>query len=310
MVGIIFVLLLLFLTWQFVYRKGKIDVDANGKAILVTGAASGIGKATTKMLVEQGCFVYAADINKTELDKLYGKNPNVDWIHLDVTTAESVENMRKCIENKTRGLYGIVNCAGIYCAPPATTIKSTIERDVDSEIFKVIDVNLLGTMRVNHALYELLINEQGCIVNIASVAGRLGAPSKGSYHASKHAVEGYSKSIRYELDEKNVRVVVLEPGFIDTPMLQQFSEIPLDDFDFSQTKFTKRSTRERLQQGRKRVLSLTNPPSLVASEIHRALFTTRLPQTHILVDSRTRKLFWAALSLLPQPIMDWLANRR
>lgn len=130
-------------------------------------------------------------------------------------------------------------------------MRGVIECDVESDVWPVVNVNLLGTMRVNHAVFDLIWASKGVYVNIASVAGRIGAPGLGPYCASKHAVVGYSSSMRRELAPHGVRVVCLEPGFTRTPML----DTPLGvDPDLSQTRLlqpyvTKEVIRARMGDG-------------------------------------------------------------
>jgi len=219
--------------YYFLFRGSKKDIDPKNKAILITGAASGIGKATALQLVKEGCFVYAADVNEKLLKENFGKMENVKIIDLDVTSVESIKAAKKIIKKEGKGLYGIVNSAGIASAVPIGVIKYVVELS-EKELTRVIEINLLGTMRVNAAFHKFLKTSKGCYVNIASVAGRMPLVGLAPYSASKHGVEGYSKTMRCELKPFGIRVVVIEPGFIATPLVENYYDAK---WDFSKTHY-------------------------------------------------------------------------
>jgi len=165
-------------------------------------------------------------------------------------------------------------------------------------------------MRINHAFHDMIRESKGCMLMIASIAGRVPLIGGAPYAASKHAVEGYAKSIRIEVAPYGIRVVVIEPGAIHTPMITGRMLDDYTDVDYSQTKYLRKKIDPIKHKETKdeRTAKFANPPSLVASEIYRCLFSSKIKQTHVIVDKPLLKLMWTLLSLLPQHLTDKLVN--
>jgi NAD(P)-dependent dehydrogenase (short-subunit alcohol dehydrogenase family) len=181
------------------------DVE-DQKAVLITGASSGIGRATAEKLAAEGYFVYAgarkaADIN--ELNKIEG----IMAVRLDVTVQKEIDDAVLLIESEGRGLWGVVNNAGINVIDPL------IEAD-ESDLDFLFDVNVYGVFRVSKAFAPMIIESQGRIVNISSIAGVLsgGLHGYGMYMMSKHAVEAYTDQLAFEMATLGVKVSAVEPG--------------------------------------------------------------------------------------------------
>jgi NAD(P)-dependent dehydrogenase (short-subunit alcohol dehydrogenase family) len=172
--------------------------------ILVTGANSGIGKAVTELLSEQGHIVYATARRPSELDSL-ARLPGVTPLRLDVTREVEVRQAVLDVQKQGHGLYGLVNNAGI------TDIAPTVESSVE-DFARVIDVNLYGIHRMVQAFFPLLRESRGRIVNISSINGVAPFEFGAAYSASKFALEAYSEVLRAELSEFGIRVCVIEPG--------------------------------------------------------------------------------------------------
>lgn len=168
--------------------------------ILVTGAATGIGRATTVELSARGHEVVATARRLEALDGLDAGGRLV----LDVTDERSVA--RAVAE--AGPLDGIVNNAGLSEPGPIEEYPADAWR-------RVMDTNVLGPMLVSRELIPAMRAQgHGVIVNISSVQGRLGIPFGGAYCASKHALEGFSEVLRYEIGHFGIRVVLIEPGYI------------------------------------------------------------------------------------------------
>ncbi|MBN1547577.1 MAG: SDR family oxidoreductase [Syntrophaceae bacterium] len=183
------------------------------KCILVTGAASGIGRATVLLLAKRGYGVYATyatDESQTELDKLRGI-AGIETIKLDITNDTDVANAVSFVQEKEIDLIALVNNAGIFSPDPL--MECLVERMMEQ-----YNVNVFGTHRLTKALFPLLLKSKGRIVNISSVAGFVATPFSGPYASSKHALEGWSDSLRRELMPLGVRVIVVQPALIDTPL--------------------------------------------------------------------------------------------
>lgn len=174
------------------------------KPILVTGASSGIGLRVTEVLSKNGYFVYAGARKKEDLEQLDGMK-NVESVRLDVTIQSDIDAAVKFVSNRGRGLYGLINNAGVAMAGPL--IEVPIE-----ELEWLFDVNVYGPYRITQAFAPLLIESSGRIVNIGSLTGIFAGSLNGHYSMSKHAIEAYTDSLAAEMDRYDVKVSVIEPG--------------------------------------------------------------------------------------------------
>ena len=174
------------------------------KAVLVTGASTGIGRKVTERLAAEGWFVYAGarkDKDLAELDAI----ENVQSVRLDVTNAAEIAAAVETITKAGRGLYGIVNNAGVSLRTPLLETK-------EEDFHYVMDVNVYGTYRVTKAFGPLVIAEKGRITTISSIAGILSPPGLGVYSMSKHAMEGFGDTLALEMAPLGVHVSLIEPG--------------------------------------------------------------------------------------------------
>lgn len=180
------------------------------KAVLITGATSGIGRMTAERLAEAGYFVYAGARRQEDLDELNGID-NMMAVRLDVTNQDEIDAAVELIEAEGRGLWGLVNNAGVNVIDPL------IETDI-SDLEFLFDVNVFGVVRVTKAFAPLIIESQGRIVNISSISGILsgGLTGYGIYTMSKHAVEAYSDQLAFEMSRFGVAVSAVEPGNFDS----------------------------------------------------------------------------------------------
>jgi NAD(P)-dependent dehydrogenase (short-subunit alcohol dehydrogenase family) len=179
-------------------------VPAAQKAVLVTGASTGIGRRITERLAAAGYFVYAGarkDSDLRELDAI----DNVDSVRLDVTKPEEIAAAVETIGKAGRGLHGVVNNAGVAIAGP---LLQTKEEDFDF----LFDVNVYGPYRIVRAFGPLVIESKGRIVNIGSISGILSSRDLAAYSMSKHAIEAMTDSLAGEVAPLDVKVSVVEPG--------------------------------------------------------------------------------------------------
>jgi NAD(P)-dependent dehydrogenase (short-subunit alcohol dehydrogenase family) len=191
------------------------------KVIFITGASSGLGKATSLFFAQQGWNVIATMRNperETELKNF----PNVFVTHLDVSDTESIKTAISEGIKKFGHIDALVNNAGygqqgLFEAISAEKIRNQFE------------VNVFGLMDVTHAILpHFRSRKQGTLVNVTSGAGRVTVPLISVYAASKFAVEGFSESLSYELESQNIKVKIIEPGYVVTP----FYERAAADFAF------------------------------------------------------------------------------
>ncbi|MGB5580975.1 MAG: SDR family oxidoreductase [Woeseia sp.] len=178
--------------------------ETTQKAVLVTGASSGIGLKITEVLAADGYFVYAGARKPADLERLDAME-NVQAVRLDVTYAEDIAAALATIEKAGRGLYGIVNNAGVALLGPL------IETDIE-ELEWLFDVNVYGPYRITQAFAPLVLETKGRVVNISSISGILSGGMLGQYSMSKHALEAYTDALAAELEPFGVKVSAVEPG--------------------------------------------------------------------------------------------------
>ncbi len=180
------------------------DPASGPKAVLVTGASTGIGRKITEVLAANGYFVYAGARKQGDLDAL-NEIENVQSIRLDVTIQEEIDAAVETVRKGGRGLFGLVNNAGVVIAGPL------IEVDED-DLAWLFDVNVFGPYRITQAFAPFIIESKGRITNISSISGILSASFLGQYSMSKHAIEAYSDALAGEMERFDVKVSVIEPG--------------------------------------------------------------------------------------------------
>jgi NAD(P)-dependent dehydrogenase (short-subunit alcohol dehydrogenase family) len=174
------------------------------KAVLVTGASSGIGRKITERLAHDGFFVYAGARKDKDLEEL-SAIPNVKGVRIDVTQPAEIAAAVELITKAGRGLYGLVNNAGVAIVGQ---LLATEEKDFHF----LMDANLYGPYRVTRAFGPLLLASKGRVVMIGSISGILARPPLGVYSMSKHAIEAYTDALADELAPSGVQVSVIEPG--------------------------------------------------------------------------------------------------
>jgi NADP-dependent 3-hydroxy acid dehydrogenase YdfG len=198
----------------------------DGQVAIVTGAASGIGRALSRALVGRGAMVVLADIDKDGLEAVAGelgaakaaaRASSVTTAVLDVTDPEAFEEVVARTVADHRRLDLLFNNAGVGMGGEVADLAL-------AHWNRVIDVNLRGVIHGVAAAYPVMIRQgRGHIVNTASLAGLIPAPLITPYAATKHAVVGLSTSLRAEAATKGVRVTVVCPGVIETPILDKMN---------------------------------------------------------------------------------------
>jgi NAD(P)-dependent dehydrogenase (short-subunit alcohol dehydrogenase family) len=176
----------------------------SAKAVLVTGASTGIGRKITERLAADGYFVYAT-ARKPEDLKALGSIRNVQALSLDVTHPEEITAAFETISKAGRGLYALVNNAGIGTAGTIADMKL-------EEYQLVMDVNAAGPVRMIRTFEPLIIEQKGRVINIGSISGILARQNLAAYSMSKHAIEALTDSLADQLSAAGVKVSVVEPG--------------------------------------------------------------------------------------------------
>ncbi len=193
-----------------------------GKAVLVTGGASGIGRAAAEAFARDGARVVIADLaedgGRTVVEKLRAGGAEAHFVRADVARAADVA----ALVAKTVSLYGRLDCAFNNAGIEGAVAPIT---DYPEDTFRrVLEVNVVGVFNCLRAeLPQMLAQGRGAIVNTASVAGLIGFGGLSAYIASKHAVLGLTKTAALENAKLGVRVNAVCPGVIQTPMLDRLA---------------------------------------------------------------------------------------
>lgn len=174
------------------------------RAVLVTGASSGIGKRIALTLAEEGFYVYAGARKAKDIEALSAL-PNIEGIRLDVTRQGEIDAAVAMVREHGRGLYGLVNNAGVFLFDPLIEVS---EEDMQF----ILDVNVLGPYRVTKAFAPLIIESEGRITTTGSVAGLFSSPLFGPYSMTKSAMEVYTDALAAEMAKFDVDVSIVEPG--------------------------------------------------------------------------------------------------
>ena len=207
--------------------------------VLVTGTSSGIGRGLCQALIKKGYKVFGTVRNRkdaTELKKEFGEN--LDALLVDVTDEKQVIKAKERVKNYLNGkpLTALINNAGIATLGPVEFLPT-------SDFKKQIDTKILGTFLCTKIFLPLLgtdsnlIGNPGRIVNISSIlGGKIGSPFMSGYCASKHAVEAFSESLRRELKPYRIKVIIVAPGSVSTPIWKEVKK-QKDQNKYHKTKY-------------------------------------------------------------------------
>lgn len=192
--------------WLNLKEVGMASLE--GKTVLVTGASSGIGESTARLLIDEGASVYAAARRVDRMRPL--EEAGAHLVELDVTDEKSITEAVEKIERERGNIDILINAAGYGS-------YGAVEDVPIAEARNQFEVNLFGLARLTQlALPKMRQKRFGKIVNISSMGGRIYTPYGAWYHATKHALEGWSDCLRLELKSFGIDVIVVEPGGIKT----------------------------------------------------------------------------------------------
>jgi NAD(P)-dependent dehydrogenase (short-subunit alcohol dehydrogenase family) len=267
-----------------------------GRRILITGASTGIGQACAIHFARLGYEVLAGVRKIADGEALQAHSlPNITPVLLDVTRAESIEGALAAAG--TEPLAGLVNNAGIAVVGPLELVPIEDWR-------RQFDVNVIGLVAVIQACLPLLRRGRGRIVNIGSIAGRSALPGSAAYDASKFAIEAITDALRIELDSWGIRVSIIEPGAVATPIWQKTLRA-LDDLRLQAgpdryALYAGLLARIRKEAEKPRGAAAA---TAVVKAVHHAM-TARRPRTRYLVGRDAR--LWLLLNALPDRWRDRL----
>jgi len=271
---------------------------------LITGASTGIGRATTLRLAGAGWTVLAGVRDAAAGESLVqdAQAGRVIPLSLDVTDAAQIAKAKERVEEETAagGLDALVNNAGIGIGGP-------LELVAQEDLRRQFDVNVFAQVAVTQALLPALRRAHGRIVFVSSIGGRVAMAFTAPYAASKHAIEAFGDALRVELRTSHVQVTLIEPGSVATPI-----------WDKSRAESDKVNVPPELQReyghvpaAMDKVLTDTArrgvPPEQVAETIQRALTARRMKARYVV--GRDAKAMLVARRLLPDHVFDALARR-
>jgi len=238
-------------------------VAGEQKAVLITGASTGIGRNMAETLAKEGYFVYAGARKDKDLAELNAIE-NIKAVRLDVTSQDDVDAAVALVGEEGRGLWGLVNNAGVATSGVVADME-------DSDLDFVLNVNVNGVVRVTRAFIPLIVESKGRIVTTGSISGILSRPGGSAYSMSKHAMEAFADSLATEMAPASVAVSLIEPGSYKSRIRRttvariarnmEATSGPLSD-----------EVQERMRQAAEREVTLKEPDEVSAAAMH-ALFS-------------------------------------
>ncbi len=272
------------------------------RSALVTGASTGIGRATVLRLDATGWQVFAGVRRQEDHDSLRAAgSERLTPLILDVTDAEQIAAAAAQVEAEAGGgLDGLVNNAGVAIPGPLETLA------ID-DFRRQIEVNMTGQVAVTQAMLAAIRTARGRIVFVSSIGGRVALPLTGAYHAAKFGIEAVGDVFRQELRPWGISVSIVEPGSIDTPIWER-GERTADEIGTPQREALYGKVVERYRKVISDTAERGISPEEAAKAIEHALGAGR-PRTRYLV-GREAKLAARAKLLIPTPVFDRIVARQ
>jgi NAD(P)-dependent dehydrogenase (short-subunit alcohol dehydrogenase family) len=276
------------------------------KSVVVTGASTGIGHATAKLLLDKGFRVFGSVRKQADADRLKSEfGANFTPLIFDVTDEPAVLAAAREVRAALNGekLAGLVNNAGIAVAGPVLELAA-------DEFRRQMDVNVIGPIIATQAFGPLLGADTslkgppGRIVMISSVAGKNGNPLTPAYSASKHAIEGLSESLRRELMLFGIDVIIVAPGPVKTPIWSKGQEA-VDVTRYQNSPYL--PALQKVGAYMQHLDAIGLPPEKIAERVHDAL-TLANPRVRYHIAPDTMRYLLAAV--LPKRTMDKIIAKR
>jgi hypothetical protein len=275
------------------------------RSVVITGASTGIGWATAKLLLDRGFRVFGSVRKPADADRLKAEfGANFIPLRFDVTDEAAVlaaaRDVRAVLAGET--LAGLVNNAGIAVAGPVLELSA-------DEFRRQMEVNFIGPIIATQAFGPLLGSDpslkgpRGKIVMVSSVAGKNGNPLSSAYSASKHAIEGLSESLRREMMLFGIDVIVIAPGAVKTPIWGKADEVDISAYKNS-------PYFPAMERVRKFLLHLGEiglPPERIAARIADVLTSANPRVRYEITPDPMRHLIRA---LLPKRVVDRIIAKR
>lgn len=263
------------------------------KVIFITGVSSGIGKACAKILTKDGYIVYGTSRKVTDPIEVDGYTV----LKMDVTDPNSINSAISHVQNKEGKIDVLINNAGIVYSGPLVMHSLY-------ELKSQFDVNFFGMVNMVNKIFPIMKkNGSGLIINISSIGGVMGLPFQGAYSASKFAIEGYSESLRLELNKFNIKVVVIRPGDVKTSVVQnriKYEKIQEDTLFKQQYLKTLKIIEYEESNGL--------DPEIIAKTILK-IIKNKNPKSYYIVANFIQKLSVTAKRILPPLIFDKIISK-
>jgi NAD(P)-dependent dehydrogenase (short-subunit alcohol dehydrogenase family) len=275
------------------------------QSVVITGASTGIGWATAKLLLDRGFRVFGSVRKQADADRLSSEfGAKFTPLLFDVTDEAAVlaaaREVRAALNGET--LFGLVNNAGIAVAGPVLELAA-------DEFRRQMDVNVIGPIIATQAFGPLLGSDpslkgpKGRIVMISSVAGKNGNPLSAAYAASKHAIEGLSESLRREMMLFGIDVIIIAPGPVKTPIWSKGEEVDISAYKNSPFF----PALERIRKFMQHLAEIGLPPEKIAERIADALTSASPKVRYQITPDPMRHLMTA---VLPKRMVDKIIAKR
>ena len=273
------------------------------KNILITGVSTGIGYGAAKHFIQRGYTVFGSVRTQADADRLQTEfGENFTPLLFDVTDAEAIAAAAQMLSKRLagNGLGGLINNAGVAIGGP-------LQHQPIATIRHHFDVNVLGLIQVTQAFLPLLGArdnhpvQPGRIQNISSVNGQIAIPFMGAYVGSKHAVEGLSHSLRRELVLYGIKVIIVGPGAVKTPIWSKGIDI---------SSYTNTAYYPAMKRFRKQVEAAENRGFSIDYLGERIVAIHETPRPRIRYALVPHKLMgWTLPRLLSDGVLDWILER-
>jgi NAD(P)-dependent dehydrogenase (short-subunit alcohol dehydrogenase family) len=275
------------------------------RSVVITGASTGIGWATAKLLLDRGFRVFGSVRKPADADRLKTEfGANFIPLRFDVTDEAAVlaaaRDVRAVLAGET--LAGLVNNAGIAVAGPVLELSA-------DEFRRQMEVNFIGPIIATQAFGPLLGSDpslkgpRGKIVMISSVAGKNGNPLSSAYSASKHAIEGLSESLRREMMLFGIDVIIIAPGAVKTPIWSKADEVDISAYKNSPYF----PAMERVRKFMLHLGEIGLPPERIAARIADVLTSANPRVRYEITPDPMQHLIRA---LLPKRVVDRIIAKR
>jgi len=292
--------------YWFLEKQSNEQVHFKG-AVVVTGTSSGIGESTALMLAKRGFHVFASYRKEGDDEKIKSK-AHKDWtdrlipLKMDVSHEESISEATRILKawllkNPGVPFIGVVNNAGVSSGGPIEIVPMDLFRSV-------METNLYGPLKLSQECIPLLRdNGDGRIINVSSVLGTISLPGSQPYCASKHALESLSDSLRNEVYQWNIKVVIIQPGYVKTEISR--NSMNTNNDVFASVDEAKKSLYPKMAD--KKVRETGFEPEAVAEVIYKAL-TIKNPKGRYMIG--TWEVTFAQFArFFPESLFDVIARR-